>query len=117
MSAPAAVRWEVPAARERGWLEAGLTGIGALLDRAALTGMRLAFGESLHPERQLADALGVVAAGGFDWDYLVRRADKGPRRVLSLLLYATSVDLVVPPSVIRRLHERAFTDRVDEALP
>src|SRR6185369_4947621 len=29
--------------------------------------------------RHWFDALGVVAAGGFDWDYLVRRADKGPR--------------------------------------
>jgi hypothetical protein len=29
---------------------------------------------------------------------------------LSLLLYATSVDLVVPPSIIRRLHEVAFVE-------
>lgn len=62
--------------------------------------------------RHWFDALGVVAAGTLDWEYLVRRADKGPRRVLSLLLYATSVDLVVPPSVIRRLHDRAFADPI-----
>ncbi|HKQ62083.1 MAG TPA: nucleotidyl transferase AbiEii/AbiGii toxin family protein [Candidatus Polarisedimenticolaceae bacterium] len=50
------------------------------------------------------DALSVVAAGGVDWDYLLRRAVKGPRRVLSLLHYATSLDLVVPAEAIERLH-------------
>jgi predicted nucleotidyltransferase len=58
--------------------------------------------------RHWFDALGIIAGGGLDWDYLVRRAAKGPRRVLSLLLYATSVDLVVPTTVIGRLHEAAF---------
>ena len=58
--------------------------------------------------RHWFDALGILAGGGLDWDYLVRRAAKGPRRVLSLLLYATSVDLVVPHGVIHRLHEIAF---------
>jgi predicted nucleotidyltransferase len=56
--------------------------------------------------RHWFDALGVVAAGEIDWDYLLRRAAKGPRRVASLLLYATSVDLVVPPRVIRELCDR-----------
>ena len=55
--------------------------------------------------RHWYDALGVVAGGDLDWDYLVRRAAKGPRRVLSLLLYATSVDLLVPPSAIGQLYE------------
>jgi hypothetical protein len=54
--------------------------------------------EGARPRRESSrhwfDALGVLA-GGLDWEYLVRRAAKGPRRVLSLLLYATSVDLVV----------------------
>ncbi len=67
--------------------------------------------------RHWFDALGLVAAGDLDWDYLVRRADKGPRRVLSLLCYATSVDLVVPPSAIRRLHERAFRERRKDGSP
>jgi predicted nucleotidyltransferase len=58
--------------------------------------------------RHWFDALGVVAAGALDWDYLVRRAAKGPRRVLSLLLYATSLDLVVPARVIRAIHDFAF---------
>ncbi len=51
------------------------------------------------------DALGVVASGNLDWDYLERRARRAPRRVLSLLVYAQSVDLVVPNSVIRALHD------------
>jgi hypothetical protein len=60
--------------------------------------------------RHWFDALGVVAAGSLDWDYLVRRAAKGPRRVLSLLAYATSLDLVVPSRVIRAVHDFAFTE-------
>jgi predicted nucleotidyltransferase len=58
--------------------------------------------------RHWFDGLGVIAAGNLDWDYLERRAAKGPRRVLSHLLYATSVDLVVPPPVIHRLHALTF---------
>jgi predicted nucleotidyltransferase len=38
----------------------------------------------------------LIARGGLDWDYILRRAVKGPRRVLSLLHYATSLDLLVP---------------------
>src|SRR4029450_5378003 len=65
--------------------------------------------------RHWFDALGVIAAGNLDWEYLERRAAKGPRRVLSHLLYATSVDLVVPDGVIHRLHERTFPQPVTEA--
>jgi predicted nucleotidyltransferase len=65
--------------------------------------------------RHWFDGLGVIAAGNLDWEYLERRAAKGPRRVLSHLLYATSVDLVVPDGVIHRLHERTFPQPVTEA--
>lgn len=52
------------------------------------------------------DALGLVARGELDWEYLVWRARRhGTRRVLSLLLYAQSVDLVVPSKVIEELYE------------
>jgi hypothetical protein len=51
------------------------------------------------------DALGLIAAAELDWDHLVRRARRGPRRVLSLLLYAQSVDLLVPPTAIHALAE------------
>jgi predicted nucleotidyltransferase len=52
------------------------------------------------------DALGIVANSGLDWDYLMRRARQaGARRVLSLLLYAQSNDLVVPDKVIDELFQ------------
>jgi predicted nucleotidyltransferase len=53
--------------------------------------------------RHWYDALGILAAADLDWEYLVRRARKGPARVASLLCYATSVGLVVPRAPVRRL--------------
>lgn len=59
-----------------------------------------------HMPRHWHDALAVLAGcEEIDWDYLVLRARKGVRRVLSLLLYAQSCDLVVPWRVVRRLFE------------
>jgi hypothetical protein len=49
------------------------------------------------------DALAIIAKRELDWEYLLMRARRGPRRTLSLLLYAQSVDLAVPDHVIRRL--------------
>jgi predicted nucleotidyltransferase len=51
------------------------------------------------------DALGIIAhADGLDWDYLVRRGKQhGVRRILSLLIYAQSNDLVVPAAPIAEL--------------
>ena len=51
------------------------------------------------------DALGIIAARELDWEYLVARARHGPRRTLSLLVYAQSEDLVVPETAIRSLFE------------
>jgi hypothetical protein len=43
----------------------------------------------------------VISQGDLDWEYLVRRACRaGPRRVLSLLLYAESNDLFVPRGAV-----------------
>jgi predicted nucleotidyltransferase len=67
--------------------------------------------------RHWFDALGLVAAGSLDWDYVVRRAAKGPRRVLSLLAYATSLDLVVPLRVIRAVHDFAFCEAEADVPP
>jgi predicted nucleotidyltransferase len=51
------------------------------------------------------DAVGIVARGDLDWDYLIERARRhGPRRVLALLLYAQSDDHVVPTSAIDALY-------------
>jgi predicted nucleotidyltransferase len=52
------------------------------------------------------DALAVIARCRLDWEYLARRArQSGPRRILSLLLYAESNDLAVPADVIEDLFE------------
>jgi predicted nucleotidyltransferase len=55
--------------------------------------------------RHWHDALAMVAHADLDWDYLLRRARHGPRRVLSLLVYAQSNDLAVPDDVVRSLFE------------
>lgn len=55
--------------------------------------------------RHWHDALAIVATVDLDWDYLLRRARRGPGRVLSLLLYARSNDHVVPDRVLRALFD------------
>ncbi|MDQ3953786.1 MAG: nucleotidyltransferase family protein [Actinomycetota bacterium] len=52
------------------------------------------------------NALTVIASAEIDWDYVVRRSSHGPRRVLSLLLYAQSNDLPVPDKVIRQIYDQ-----------
>jgi predicted nucleotidyltransferase len=59
--------------------------------------------------RHWHDALALLASEhDLDWGYILRRARKGRRRVLSLLVYATSLDLSVPREVIRQLFEESF---------
>ena len=60
--------------------------------------------------RHWHDALGLIAGNSLDWEYLLRRARRGPRRVLSLLIYAHSRDLHVPNRVIRQLFEQIYGD-------
>lgn len=58
------------------------------------------------------DALAIVGHAPIDWDYLVWRARQhGARRVLSLMLFATSVDLVVPSGPIEALYEAVRPER------
>ncbi|HXF35974.1 MAG TPA: nucleotidyltransferase [Actinomycetota bacterium] len=53
------------------------------------------------------DALAIIGHSELDWDYLLDRAHQhGARRVLSLLLYAQSNDLLVPNRVIEVLIRR-----------
>ena len=54
------------------------------------------------------DALAIISSNELDWDYVMQRAERGPRRVLSLLVYAESIDLVVPHDVVRRLFTRIY---------
>jgi predicted nucleotidyltransferase len=58
------------------------------------------------------DAVSIVAHTELDWDYLVARArEHGARRLLSLLLFATSLDIVVPSEPIETLYEAIGTGR------
>ena len=60
----------------------------------------------IHDEqtpRHWHDALGIIADCELDWDYLARRARKGVRRVLALLIYAQSNDLAVTDETIKSL--------------
>jgi predicted nucleotidyltransferase len=62
------------------------------------------------------DALALIARCDLDWSYVLQRARQaGPRRVLSLLLYAESSDLVVPSTTISALYE-AVHPRADLKL-
>ncbi len=48
----------------------------------------------------------MLARADIDWQYLLRRARQhGARRVLSLLIYAQSNDLVVPPEIVGELFD------------
>jgi predicted nucleotidyltransferase len=65
--------------------------------------------------RHWFDALALLSTRKIDWDYLLSRAERrGVRRVLSLLLYAQSVDIVVPDRVVHELcqtiHDAATQD-------
>ncbi|MFN2526453.1 MAG: nucleotidyltransferase [Actinomycetota bacterium] len=53
--------------------------------------------------RHWFDAIGILAQTELDWDYLLQRARRSARRVLSLLLFAQSNDVLVPDSVIDSL--------------
>jgi predicted nucleotidyltransferase len=67
----------------------------------------------IHDEqtpRHWGDALGVIADSELDWDYLARRARKGARRVLALLLYAQSNDLIVTDETVRTLFDSLYGD-------
>ena len=63
----------------------------------------LAFGE--QTPSYWHEALGIIARGELDWDYVLYRARHGTRRILSLLLYAQSNDLPVPPRAVRELFD------------
>jgi predicted nucleotidyltransferase len=59
---------------------------------------------SEHSPHHWFDALAIIARCELDWDYVVFRArTAGPRRVLSLILYAESNDLAIPIEPIRAL--------------
>jgi predicted nucleotidyltransferase len=67
--------------------------------------------------RHWYDALGIIGHSDLDWDYLLRRARRAARRVLSLLLYAQSNDLLVPQAVVRELFEMIAEPVPERAEP
>jgi hypothetical protein len=54
------------------------------------------------------DALAILSHATIDWNYLLRRARRAPRRLLSLLIYAQSSDILIPNHVIADLYEYIF---------
>lgn len=56
------------------------------------------------------DATALLSHASLDWPYLIKRARRAPRRVLSLLLYAQSNDIWVPNHVIHELFNGVFGD-------
>jgi hypothetical protein len=62
-----------------------------------------------HIPRHWHDALAIISQAELDWEYLIHRAKQhGTRRVLSLLTYAQSNDLMVPNSVIQELFQAVY---------
>jgi predicted nucleotidyltransferase len=62
------------------------------------------------------DAIALLTHANLDWEYLLRRARRAPRRILSLLLYAQSVDVFVPNGVIHQLYSNVFNDGQSEGM-
>ncbi len=58
------------------------------------------------------DALAVLSHATLDWDYLLKRARRSPRRLLALLLYAQSNDIWIPNRAIFELFRDVFGDSV-----
>lgn len=56
-----------------------------------------------HSMRHLNDLLSIIRVSELDWDYVIKRSRLAPRRVLGLLLYAQSLDLLVPNAVIKEM--------------
>jgi predicted nucleotidyltransferase len=105
------------------WLKGNIVLDEEMLERAGeadLFGVRI---RSVSPEdllvmkaiahdeqspRHWGDALGLIAVCELDWDYLLKRARSSPRRVLALLVYAESEDLLVPTDSIRSLADEIY---------
>lgn len=54
------------------------------------------------------DALAVLSQAKLDWDYLIHRSRKAPRRLLALLIYAQSSDIWIPNHPIQMLYQTIF---------
>jgi hypothetical protein len=70
-----------------------------------------------HTPRHWHDALALLAGEDFDWDYVVRRARYGRRRVLSLLVYAQANGLEIPDDPIRALFTAVYEPGSERPQP
>lgn len=68
-----------------------------------------------HTPRHWHDALGLLAGGDLDWDYVVRRSRFGRRRVLALLVYAQANGLEIPDEPLRNLFGAVYEPGTDRA--
>jgi predicted nucleotidyltransferase len=60
--------------------------------------------------RHWFDALAILGRAELDWEYLLHRGRVGARRLLALLIYAQSSDILVPSWVIRRLYQEVYAE-------
>lgn len=54
------------------------------------------------------DALALLSHAQLDWEYLLKRARRAPRRLLALLIYAQSNDIWIPNHIITYLFTTIF---------
>ena len=54
------------------------------------------------------DAMALLLTDDIDWDYLMERARHGTKRLLSLLIYAQSSDMLVPDHAIEKLYAEVY---------
>jgi hypothetical protein len=90
----------------------GVKGAGSLLIRIPSPEDQIVIKGIVHREetsRHWFDALAILGRAELDWNYLLRRARVGARRILALLIYAQSSDILVPTWVIRRLYQEIYT--------
>jgi hypothetical protein len=70
--------------------------------------------EAVSDEEQAREhwfnGLSILVRTNVDWPYLEQRARYGANRTLSFLLYARSLDYVVPDDVLRRLFREVVPD-------
>jgi predicted nucleotidyltransferase len=56
------------------------------------------------------DALAILSHATIDWQYLLKRARRAPRRLLALLIYAQSNDIWIPNHTITELSKVIFSE-------
>lgn len=69
----------------------------------------LAFGEDTP--NYWYNALAVLTRSEIDWDYLIERSSRSPRRVLAFLMFADSIDVPVAEGVLQRIWDNIYGDR------